>query len=157
MQGIACFHIHLEGFVACLERQLPILGDHGGGGTIEDPFLTACLCQLIDDDVVLTIGGTRLALHLQNGVVFALGNVDGAFVESTRGTQLVENIGESRDGGFELTYTRQSDLGTVLLGDNRLLQLGLFGLHTRRDHIFKLEPRPRACRGYCHTSSCLST
>ncbi|MNI86970.1 hypothetical protein D3C73_1441140 [compost metagenome] len=115
------------------------------------------MCQLIDDDVVLPIGGARLALHLQYGVVFALGNVDGAFVESTGGTQLVEDVGEGRDGGFQLTYARQGDLGTVLFGDDRLLQLGFFRCHTRRDHTFKIEPGSRPRRGNCHTSSCLST
>ncbi|MNE69888.1 hypothetical protein D3C80_1656400 [compost metagenome] len=79
-----------------------------------------------------------------------MGDIERAFIEGARGTQLIEDSGESREGGFELANARQVDLSTVLLGNDRLLQLCLLGRHARRDHFFQVNTRPGTRRGYRH-------
>ncbi|MNS57504.1 hypothetical protein D3C72_903930 [compost metagenome] len=156
LQGIPRLDVDRELFVPRLEGQLAILGDKRRGRAVKDAFLTAGLCQLVDGDIVLTVGAATLALHLQHRVVLVLSDIDGPLVEGAGLAQGIQDIGEGGEGGLELANARQGDIGVVLLGGDGLLQLRLLGGDARRDHALEIDARPRPGGGNRHNMLLLS-
>ncbi|MNP17723.1 hypothetical protein D3C76_1101630 [compost metagenome] len=104
MKRIPSLDVNGEGLVTRLEGQCAIFSDQGIGRAIESPFKLAGGSQFIDSDIVLPIGGPRLAFHLENRVVLVLGDVDGPFVERVRLGHIFERGNVRGNGRLQLPH-----------------------------------------------------